>query len=69
MALWIWLQMQSLLISDDNCRYEAVASNLLKGFYFSQLDVLGYKRAGLYCTQAKTLCPWVNLIDIFNEAW
>ena len=61
--------MQSLLISDDNCRYEAVASNLLKGFYFSQLDVLGYKRAGLYCTQAKTLCPWVNLIDIFNEAW
>jgi len=61
--------MQSLLISDDNCRYEAVASNILKGFYFSQLDVLGYKRAGLYCTQAKTLCPWVNLIDIFNEAW
>jgi len=27
--------MQSLLISDDNCRYEAVASNILKGFYFS----------------------------------
>ena len=23
MALWIWLQMQSLLISDDNCCYEA----------------------------------------------
>jgi len=22
--------MQSLLISDDNCRYEAVASNILK---------------------------------------
>jgi len=27
--------MQSLLISDDNCRYEAVACNILKGFYFS----------------------------------
>jgi len=26
--------MQSLLIS-DNCRYEAVASNILKWFYFS----------------------------------
>jgi len=26
--------MQSLLISDDNCRYEAVASNILKGFAF-----------------------------------
>jgi len=25
----------SLLISDDNCRYEAVARNILKGFYFS----------------------------------
>jgi len=35
MALWIWLQMQSLLISDDNCRYEAAASNILNGFYFS----------------------------------
>ena len=35
MALWIWLQMQSLLISDNNCRYEAIASNILKGFYFS----------------------------------
>ena len=35
MALWIWLQMQSLLISDDNCRYEAVARNTLKRFYFS----------------------------------
>jgi len=29
------LKMQSLLISDDNCRYEAVASDILKGFYFS----------------------------------
>jgi len=29
------IQMQSLLISDDNCRYEAVASNILKRFYFS----------------------------------
>jgi len=27
--------MQSLLISDDNRRYEPVASNMLKGFYFS----------------------------------
>jgi len=35
MALWIRLQMQSLLISDDNRRYEPVASNMLKGFYFS----------------------------------
>ena len=35
MALWIWLQMQSFLISDDNCRYEAVVSNILKGLYFS----------------------------------
>jgi len=35
MALRVWLQMQSLLISGDNCRYEAVASNILKGFYFS----------------------------------
>ena len=35
MALWIWLQMQSLLISDDNCRYEAVARNILKRLYFS----------------------------------
>jgi len=61
--------MQSLLITDANCRYEAVASNTLKGFYFSWLDVLGYKRAGLYCTQAKTSCSWVNLIDIFHEAW
>jgi len=23
----------------------------------------------LYCTQAKTLCLWVNLIDIFHEAY
>jgi len=30
---------------------------------------MGYKRAGLYCTQAKTSCSWVNLIDIFHEAW
>jgi len=35
MALGIWLQIQSLLISDDNCRYEADASNICKGFYFS----------------------------------
>jgi len=27
--------MQSLFIGDDNCRYEAVASNILKRFYFS----------------------------------
>jgi len=27
--------MQPLLISDDNCRYEAVARNILKRFYFS----------------------------------
>jgi len=27
--------MQSLLISDDTFRYEAVACNILKGFYFS----------------------------------
>jgi len=31
--------------------------------------VLGYKRGGLYCTQAKTSCSWVNLIHIFHEAW
>jgi len=31
--------------------------------------VLGYKRAGLYCTQVKTSRSWVNLIDIFHEAW
>jgi len=61
--------MQLLLISDDNCRYEAVASNILKGFCFSQLHVLCYKRTGLYCTQVKTSCSWVNLIDIFHEAW
>jgi len=35
MAVWVWLQMQPLLISDDNCRYEAAARNILKGFYFS----------------------------------
>jgi len=35
MAVWIWLQMRSLLISDDNCRCEAVASNISKVFYFS----------------------------------
>jgi len=29
--------MQSLLISDDNRRYEPVASNMLKGFYFLNL--------------------------------
>ena len=61
--------MQSLLISDDNCRYKAIASNMLKVFYFSWLDVLVYKRAGLYCTQVKTSCSWVNLINIFHEAW
>ena len=27
--------MQSLLISDDNCRYEAVASNILKEFFLN----------------------------------
>jgi len=27
--------MQSLLVSDDNDCYEAVAHNILKGFYFS----------------------------------
>jgi len=53
--------MQLLLIS-DNCCYEAVASNILKIL----LDVLlGYKRAGLYCTQAKTSCSWVNLSTFF----
>jgi len=26
--------MQLLLISDDNCRYETVASSILKGFAF-----------------------------------
>jgi len=61
--------MQSLLISDNNCRYEAVTSNTLKGFYFCLLDVLGYKRAGLFCTQVKTSCSWVNFIDVFHEAW
>ena len=35
MAVWMRLQMQSLLISDDNGRCEAVARNILKGFYFS----------------------------------
>jgi len=60
--------MQSLLTSDDNCRCEAVACNILKGFYFSQLDVLGYGCAGLYCMQAKISCSWVKLIDIFHEA-
>ena len=39
-------------------------------FMFAVLDhpVLGYKRAGLYCMQAKISCSWVNLIDIFYEA-
>jgi len=32
---YLWFQMQSLLISDDTFRYEAVACNILKGFYFS----------------------------------
>jgi len=27
--------MATHFISDENCRYEAVASNILKGFYFS----------------------------------
>jgi len=35
MVLRIWLQMQSLLTSDDNCRCEAVIRKILKGFYFS----------------------------------
>jgi len=39
--------MQSLLISDGNCRYEAVASSILKGFYFS------YKRAGFTVCKLK----------------
>jgi len=56
-------------MSDDNCHCEAVACNILKRFYFSKHDALGYKRAGLYCMQAKTSCSWVNLIDIFHEAW
>jgi len=60
--------MQSLPMSDDNCHCEAVACNILKRFYFSKHDALGYKRAGLYCMQAKTSCSWVNLIDIFHEA-
>jgi len=29
--------MQLLLISDDNCRCEAIARNILKGFYFVNL--------------------------------
>ena len=41
MAIWIWLQMQLLLTSDDNGRCKAVARHILKRFYFSQLDVLG----------------------------
>ena len=35
MTLWMWLQMQSSLNSDDNCRYEAVASNILKEFFLN----------------------------------
>jgi len=31
---YLWFQMQSLLIRDNTFRYEAVASNILKGFYF-----------------------------------
>ena len=34
------------LTSDDCCRCEAVARKILKGFY---LQLLGYKRDGLYC--------------------
>jgi len=45
--------MQLLLISDDNCHYEAVARNILKGFYFSLLHVLGYKRAGFTVRKLK----------------
>jgi len=60
MVLWIWLQLQSLLISDDNCRYEVVASNILKDSTFLHFMYLGCKHAGLYCTQAKTSCSWVN---------
>jgi len=33
----------------------------LKGFYFYELDILGYKRAGVYSMQAKISCLWVNL--------
>jgi len=36
--------MQSLLTSDDNCHYEAVARYISKGFYISELDVLGQAR-------------------------
>jgi len=33
------ITMQSLLTCEDNCRCESVARNILKGFYFPQLDV------------------------------
>ena len=69
MALWIWLQMQSLRTSDDNCRCEAVACNIFKRFYFSLLDVLGYNCASLYRKQVKISCSWVKLINIFHKAW
>ena len=46
---------------------EAVARNILKGFYFR--DVLGLARwFVLYATQAKISCSWVNLIVIFHQA-
>jgi len=60
--------MQLLLTSDDNYFCEAIARNILKGFYFSWLDVLDHKRAGLHCTRAKISCSWFNLTDIFHEA-
>ena len=70
MAVWKWLQVQSLLTSDDKGCCEAVARNILKGFYFPWLDVLGYKRDGLHCyKKAQMSCSWVNLINIFHEAW
>jgi len=31
-------------------------------------SVFGYKRASLYCMQAKMSCSWVKLIDIFHKA-
>jgi len=33
-VLWKWLQLQLLLTSDANCHCEAVAHNIVEGFYF-----------------------------------
>jgi len=41
------------MITNAIATCEAVARNILKGFYFIKINVLGYKDAGLYCTQAK----------------